>query len=211
MYRAMKRHFHVFVLMAAIAVGCTAQSNPAQYEYAGRDARQQPERIMEIIGVRPGMIIGEAGAGGGYFTVKLAEEVGPEGKIYANDIRKNYLEYIDERAKKEGFTNIETILGEERDPLFPDGSLDMVFMLNVYHHLDYKEDFLRNIVKDLKPGGTLVIVESDKDRRPSNGHSTDPDDVLTATWAAGYEVVLLDREHPKDFILIVRPVEQKPH
>lgn len=198
----------IFLLacIACSAVSVLAQSDPSQYEYPGRDARQQPERIMKIIGVKEGMVIGEAGAGGGYFTVKFAKAVGPSGKVYANDINENYLEYLEKRVREDGFENVQLILGEEKDPLFPESSLDLAFMLNVYHHLDYPEEFLRNIIPSLKPGATLVIVESDKDRRSSNHrHSSDPDETLKAAESAGYELVKLDKEHSKDFIMILRP------
>src|SRR5210317_2229391 len=78
----------------------------------GRDSWQQPEKVMDVIGVKAGMTIGEPGAGDGYFTFKLSKRVGKSGKIYANDIKEDELEKIRNRCKTEGIKNIKTILGE---------------------------------------------------------------------------------------------------
>jgi len=121
--------------------------------------RQPPKKIMDAVGVKPGMIIGEVGAGRGRFTVYLAREVGPSGKIYANDINENSLAYLKERCKKNGFKNVEIITGKEDDPLLPDKSLDMVIMVYVYHHLSKPDDVMKNIKHSLKPNATLVILE----------------------------------------------------
>ena len=81
--------------------------------------------IMDSVGVQPGMIIGEPGAGRGYLTFPLADKVGEKGKIYANDISRQSLDVIEKRAKREGVKNIEIIMGEIEDPLFPEKNLDM--------------------------------------------------------------------------------------
>jgi predicted methyltransferase len=88
---------------------------------AERDARLQPERVMDAIGVRPGMVIGEAGAGRGYFTFKLARRVGAQGKVYANDIDRGALDHIRQVCRDENIANVETVVGEVEDPLFPVG------------------------------------------------------------------------------------------
>ncbi|MCP4155273.1 MAG: methyltransferase domain-containing protein, partial [bacterium] len=93
-----------------------------------RDFWQKPEKVLRIIGVKPGMVIGEPGAGKGYFTFKLARKVGPSGKIYANDIVDSKLDTIKTVAREKGLDNIITIKGKVDDPLFPEGTLDMAFM-----------------------------------------------------------------------------------
>ena len=84
-----------------------------------RDKWHQPEKVMDLVGVRPGMIIGEVGAGHGYFTFKLSQRVGESGKIYANDISRSALRYLRDRCDRERITNIETFIGEVEDPLAP--------------------------------------------------------------------------------------------
>ena len=137
---------------------------------SSRDAQVQPERLMDTIGVKQGMVIGEAGAGRGYFTFKLSRRVGETGKIYANDIAQRALDVIDRRCEREGITNITTILGKVEDPLFPENELDMVFMIAAFHDFEKKVEWLNNVKPYLKSGGTLVIVEVDPDK-VGRGHS----------------------------------------
>ena len=108
----------------------------SQHSY--RDRLIQPEKIMNVIGVKQGMVIGEAGAGRGYFTFKLSREVGEMGKVFANDIDKNALRYIENKCESDHITNIETILGKVADPLFPADTLDMVFMIAAFHDFEKK-------------------------------------------------------------------------
>jgi len=124
-----------------------------------RETWQPPGQIMDSIGVKPGMIIGEAGAGQGYFTFYLARRVGEKGKVYANDISITSLNDIQSRSKRENIANIITVLGETEDPLFPQKNLDMIVMLYVLHMLEKPVEFLKNLKKYMKPGTQLVIIE----------------------------------------------------
>lgn len=124
-----------------------------------RETWQPPEQIMDSIGVKPGMIIGEAGAGQGYFTFYLAKRVGEKGKVYANDISKSSLSEIQSRSKRENITNIITVLGETEDPLFPQKNLDMIVMVYVLHMLEKPLEFMENLQKYIKPETRLVIIE----------------------------------------------------
>ncbi len=126
-----------------------------------REQWQPPEQIMDSIGVKPGMIIGEVGAGRGYFTFPMAQRVGVEGKVFANDIDKNSLNVVERRAKREGIKNIQTVIGEIEDPLFPDHNLDMIVMVYVLHMLDRPLPFMENLKQYLKNGIPLVIIEKD--------------------------------------------------
>jgi ubiquinone/menaquinone biosynthesis C-methylase UbiE len=124
---------------------------------------------MDTVGIKPGMVIGEAGAGDGYFTFHLSKRVGDKGLIYANDIDEDELEELKERAEREGVKNIKIIVGEEKDPLFPkDKSLDMVIMVLVFHHLDDHVTFFKNLIPSLKPGAPVVIVDRDPDKYGGN-------------------------------------------
>ena len=144
-----------------------------------RDAQVQPEKLMDAIGVKPGMVIGEAGAGEGYFTFKLSRRVGETGRVYANDIVGRVLKVIENRCEREGITNITTILGKVDDPLFPKGALDMIFMISAFHDFEKKVEWLNNVKLYLKPGATLVIVESDPDKSGrGSGHLMTKDEIL---------------------------------
>ena len=119
---------------------------------------------MEVTGVKPGMVIGEIGAGRGYFTFWLSRGVGEKGKVYANDIDRSALASIERTCAEEKITNIETVLGDVDDPRFPRESLDMVFMVNAFHDLARPLDLLANLLPELKPGATVVIMDRDPAR-----------------------------------------------
>ena len=124
-----------------------------------RETWQPPEQIMDSIGVKPGMIIGEAGAGQGYFTFYLARRVGEKGKVFANDISKSSLHEIQSRSKRENITNIITVSGETEDPLFPQKNIDMIVMVYVLHEMEKPVEFMGNLQKYIKPETLLVIIE----------------------------------------------------
>lgn len=172
----------------------------------GTNDLQPPDQVMDAIGVRPRMIIGEVGAGRGRYTVHLAHRVGPSGRIYANDINADALRYLRERCKRDGITNVETVVGKVDDPLFPKASLDMAFMVLTYHHLRQPVALLKNLIPSLKPGATVVIVDpdpqKDKDRYP--GESTAPDKMRADAAEAGFEIARTETFLPLDNIFILR-------
>ena len=152
---------------------------------------QPPNKVMDAAGVRAGMVIGEVGAGKGRYTVYLAHRIGPEGKVYANDIDEKSLAFLKDRCQKQGFANIETVLGTTADPSFPKGQLDLIFMTWVYHHLEHPVALLRNLIPSLKPGGTVVIVDPDpiKNRGGRSPENRSPDQIRREAGEAGFEVV----------------------
>jgi ubiquinone/menaquinone biosynthesis C-methylase UbiE/tetratricopeptide (TPR) repeat protein len=135
-------------------------------EFELRMEKQQPmDQIMKAIGVKKGMVIGEVGAGRGRVTMEMAKEVGPTGKIYANDIRQGELDILVERCKKAGLNNVETIIGKEDDPLLPEKSLDLVILNWVIHEVQEPEKLLSKIMPSLKPGAAVVIIEGNEKER----------------------------------------------
>jgi len=176
----------------------------AQLQAESRDTWQQPEKIMDAVGVKPGMIIGELGAGEGYFTFRLSRRVGPKGKIYANDIVKKCLDTIRKRCQRENITNIETILGQIEDPLLPQGKMDMVIMVYAFHHFEKPVVLLKNLQSSLKPGAAMVIVERDPERFPgyNPGHFSTREEVLKQVKQAGFELSRIETFLPRDNIYI---------
>jgi ubiquinone/menaquinone biosynthesis C-methylase UbiE len=146
-----------------------------------RDSYEEPQKVLEVTGVKPGMTIGEVGAGGGHFTVILARAVGRKGRIYANDILPSALEKIDRRSVDEGFTNIETILGAVDDPRFPRAALDMVFMVDCFHEFEKPIELLANLLPSLKPGATVVIMDRDPARARHSGEHLYTQDEMAET------------------------------
>ncbi len=156
-----------------------------------RDAWQQPERVMDAIGVTAGMTVGEIGAGTGYFTLKLAHKVGSHGKVYANDIRPQVLETIDNRCESESITNVETILGTVDDPRFPEGAIDLAFMSFVFHMLERPVELLEHLKPSLKHGAELAILEF-KPERIREGPFPDNERVVELAAEAGYRLVRME-------------------
>jgi ubiquinone/menaquinone biosynthesis C-methylase UbiE len=151
-------------LIAAGLIGLIASLTSGQSSDASRDAIEQPEKVMAAAGVKPGMVIGEIGAGHGYFTFWLAKGVGESGKVYANDIDGSALAAIERRRDAEKVSNIETVLGSIDDPRLPAASLDMVFIVNAFHDLTRPVDLLANLLPALIPGATVVIMDRDPAR-----------------------------------------------
>ena len=166
---------------------------------------QPPEKVMDAAGIKPGMIIGEVGAGRGRFTMHLARRVGPQGKILANDIDAEALAYLRKRCQHANITNVKTIMGEETDPLFPKKSLDMIFMVWVYHYVEQPLPLLKNLPQSLKPGGKVVLVE------PKPGlvyegqdHGISPERMRRDAAEAGLDIVRIDDFLPEDLIFVLK-------
>jgi ubiquinone/menaquinone biosynthesis C-methylase UbiE len=168
-----------------------------------RDKWQQPERILNILGIEPGMIIGEVGAGEGYFTFKLSSKVGDKGIIYANDIVESKLNKIRKRCEKERIRNIKTVLGEMEDPGFPQKNLDMIIMVYVLHDLEKPIKLLENLKGYLKEQAPLVIIERDPDKFGGrNGHFMLKEEVLQTVQSAGYQLSKIETFLSRDNIYI---------
>lgn len=159
------RKIHVAALaLAAVLPGLIVASGAGQFDNPSRDSIEQPAKVMEAVGVKPGMAVGEVGAGRGYFTFWLAKGVGESGRVYANDIDRASLAALERRRDSEKAGNIETVLGTVDDPRLPPGALDMVFIVNAFHDLEKPVELLANLLPALKPGGTVVIMDRDPAR-----------------------------------------------
>jgi len=167
--------------------------------------RQPPDLILKTIGIKPGMIIGEVGAGRGRYTVHIASRIGPTGMIYANDIVKEYLQYIERRCADHGLMNVKTVLGGVTDPKLPPAALDMVIMVNVVHCLAEPVALLRNIKKSLKPDGVIAIVEGSLEKLPSAAGEWWPRSKLLKIYKdAGYDLIREETFLPKDNIYFLK-------
>jgi predicted methyltransferase len=123
-----------------------------------RDAWQKPEQIMDALAIADGSVVADIGAGAGWFTMRLARRVGPNGKVYAQDVQRQMLEAIRRRVNREGLANVETRLGEGSHPNLPSGALDAVLVVDVYPEVEDRVAFLRNVAAALKPNGRIGVV-----------------------------------------------------
>jgi ubiquinone/menaquinone biosynthesis C-methylase UbiE len=133
-----------------------------KFEAEDREPYARRHEIVAALALTPGMVVADIGAGTGLFTRLMAEKVGPEGKVYAVDIAPEFLAHIAAYAKKNGKKQILTVRGDQQTTNLPKGSLDLVFLSDVYHHLERPQHILASLRESLKPGGRLVLVEFDR-------------------------------------------------
>ena len=124
-----------------------------------REEEEQPKKLIESLKLQPGMVVADIGAGSGFYSFRIAPLLGDKGKMLAVDIQKEMLDIIRERMKKEKITNIEPVEGKVDDPKLPDGGVDLILMVDVYHEFEQPYEMTEKMVKALKPGGRLVFVE----------------------------------------------------
>jgi ubiquinone/menaquinone biosynthesis C-methylase UbiE len=156
-----------------------------------RDAWQRPDQIMDALQLGENSVVADLGAGGGWFTVRLARHVGPNGLVYAEDIQPQMIEAIDRRMQRENLMNVRTIRGTADDPKLPAGALDAVLIVDAYHENEHPTTLLRNVRTALKPTGVVAIVNFKKDGGgpgPSMEERIDPEKVIADARAAGLEL-----------------------
>lgn len=129
------------------------------------DPRCKPGQIIRAISVKPGMHIADIGSGGGYFSMRFSGIVGNEGRVYAVDTNKTYLNVIDSSASKNGLKNIITVLSNGQGMEIPENSIDCIFMRNVVHHIPDRSGYFKKLKKYLKPAGRVAIVDYKKNRK----------------------------------------------
>jgi predicted methyltransferase len=155
LYRASSRLFFLLLVLPWLAPPLLSQD-----DWKARDQWEKPQQVMDVLGLKPGSIVADVGAGEGYFTFHLAARVGPAGKVYAEDIRDDRLGKIHSRADKEKLTQIETVHGETDDPRLPAEQMDVVLISNAYHEMRDYDKMLKAIFRALRPGGLLAIIDA---------------------------------------------------
>ena len=179
-------------------------------EAPDREQWQKPDQIMDALGVAEGSKVAELGAAGGWFSLQLAERVGPNGRVYAEDIQRAMLDGISRRMQSENIAYVTTVLGTPSDPHLPPG-LDAALINDAFHEMDIPEDrnlvvtLLRNVAKSLKPQGRLGIV----DWTPGSGgpgpeatHRIDPKRVIAVANAAGLQLIKREDFPPFIYLLV---------
>jgi ubiquinone/menaquinone biosynthesis C-methylase UbiE len=197
------------IFAAAILPGQDSRVAPENANEARLNRLQPPAQVMDIIGAAAGMAVAEIGAGRGRYVVHLADRVGPEGRIYAEDIDADALRHLAERCRRVGFANVETVLGDPTDPKLPAEALDLIFVISSYHHFGDAVALMRNARPALKPTGRLAIAEwvPEKDGR---GEGTPPERMRAQMESAGYVLERIDKslEANELYIYLFRPVSR---
>ena len=161
------------------------------YEGFQRDGWQQAERVILALGIRSGEHIADLGAGGGYFTFRLADETGVDGNVYAVDVDEDMVEYVETKAKADGYTTLMGIVATNNDSLLPEQGVDLIFTCNTYHHVKNRVAYFEHAKKHLRPRGRVAIIDFD-DRawfQRLFGHITPAADIRNEMEAAGYRLV----------------------
>jgi predicted methyltransferase len=164
-----------------------------------RDDAGEATTVMRLLGVKAGQTIADIGAGSGYYTVRLAEVVGPKGRVIGQDIMPLYLRGLAERVRKTGWRNITLALGDPHDPRLPPQSLDIALMVHMYHEIEQPYGLLWNLRASLKPGGIIGIVDAD---RPTQRHGTPPKLLRCELAAVGYRQTGFHPLQPGQYLAI---------
>ncbi len=179
------------------------------FDDPGRDAWQKPQAVIERLGVVAGARVADLGAGTGYFTVPLARRVTGTGKVYAIDIEPSLVAWIGARATKESLPQIEPVLALPGDPKLPDAAVDLVLIVDTWHHIDGRLEYLDRLRKALAPGGRVAIVDfkpGDIPVGPPPEHRLSRQAIEAEFAEAGWRRILADESTlPYQFILVFSP------
>ena len=201
----------LFGLALLFLAGCAFLKQCA-YEGFNRDQWQQPQKVIEALALRPGHQVADLGSGSGYFTYRLAEAVGPQGKVYAVDVDREMNDLLAKATKEKGIDNVELILALRDDPVLPPTGVDLVFTVNTYHHFENRVAYFERLRKYLRPGGRIAVIDFDR-RAWFEGmwkHYTPAEFIKREMEQAGYglqrEPTFLDRQS----FLIFAPAPSSP-
>ena len=174
----MNRHHFLAVLVLVSASLCAQSTHPVTgrriapvmgvsgadwLDRHERETEEQPDKAIAELNIKPGMFVGDVGAGTGFYALRIAKLVGPSGIVYANDIQPAMLDRLNANASGQHVENVVTILGTESDPRLPQGKLDLVILVDVYHEFSRPQRMLDRIRESLKSDGRLVLLEYRKE------------------------------------------------
>jgi predicted methyltransferase len=174
--------------------------SPIWHDESERDKAGEPQQLVRLLGIRPGMTVADIGAGSGYYVVRLSPIVGASGRVIAEDVVPDYLENLRRRVRDLGLANVDIVRGEAHDPKLPAQSLDLAILVHMYHEIAQPYALLYNLVPALKPGARIGIVDA---FAPTAQHGTPPDLLRCELQAVGYREISLDRLTGSDAYLAI--------
>jgi trans-aconitate methyltransferase len=139
--------------------GCTPLSKVERDRFFSRDGWNRPERVLAEIPVQRGQRVADLGAGGGYFTWKLADAVGSEGRVFAVEVDDALVAKLERGVAQRELANVAVVRGAFEDPQLPDAGIDIVMLSSVYHHIDDRVAYMTRLRRDLAPGARVAILE----------------------------------------------------
>jgi len=180
-------------------------TNRAWLDRATREQEESPDRALELIGVHPGMVVADVGAGTGYMTIRLARLVGADGRVYATDVQPAMLRVIQTKAEAEHLANIQIVQGTEVDAGLPRDAIDLALLVDVYHELGHPREILQSLRRSLRPEGHLVLIEYRKEDRNlpiAPTHRMSIAEARMEVEAEGFRFDRLVSELPRQHILV---------
>lgn len=172
-----------------------------------RDFEENPDKAIDLLGLKKGMVVGDVGAGTGYFSVRMARKVGAEGKVLASDLQPQMLGRLKRNLDREKIRNVEPVQATVSDPNLPDAALDLIIMVDVYHEFSQPQEMLRKMKKALKPDGRLVLLEYRKEDpavpiRPE--HKMSVAEAKLELEAEGFKLAEVIDKLPRQHVLVFR-------
>ena len=197
-----------------LAVGCSGVGKLDLTTF-GRGTWQRPDDVIAALHLEDGDRVADLGAGEGYFVAYLSEAVGESGAVYAVDVAPEIVDALRERFPAES-TNVQPILGGFDDPRLPDAAIDLVLLVNTYHHIDDRVAYFRRLQQDLGPAGRVAVIEPNEDLGGilglalDEGHTSSAPAVEAEMRAAGFEVVARPDFLPVQVFRVFRVAEVGP-
>jgi len=189
-------------------------SKAEMFNRKASNPKKKPDQIIAALSIKQGQNIADIGAGGGYFSIRFAELVGPKGNVYAVDTNSEFLFFIKNIAREKKLSNLITVLSKGEKLDLPEKSIDIIYFRNVTHHIPNRESYFSTLKKFLKPSGKIAIIEYDKPSlfsfRRIFGHRIPKETIVKEMETAGYS---LDKELnflPEQSFTIYSIKEAKP-
>ena len=176
----------------------------AEFEEPSRALFRYRAAIAGLAGVKPGMMVGEVGAGSGYLSRYIAEKVGPDGRVFANELEPKMVEYMKVRAAKEGLKNFVAVQGTPTSTGFQAGTLDAVTVVYALSFFDEREAMLKSIAESLKPGGLLLVVDIPAEEVNARMVGIDAEELIRLAAGAGFTRERENGVVPGHYALIFR-------
>ncbi|MFL6572988.1 MAG: class I SAM-dependent methyltransferase [Burkholderiales bacterium] len=208
------------VMVAAVALsGAAAAQSPDSHRHSfgdaekwshvfddpERDAWQKPHAVIDALALKPDAVVADLGAGTGYFAARLANML-PKATVYAVDVEPEMVKYLGERAKREGLKNLKPVAARADDARLPT-KVDLVLLVDVYHHIENRERYFRTLAASIKPGGRVAVIDFrlDSPEGPPREARIAPDKVKAELSAAGYALAAEHGFLTRQYFLVFAP------
>ncbi len=176
------------------------------FDDPARDAWQQPDQVVGLLDLAPGMVVADVGAGTGYFVGRLAGAVGPSGQVIATDVEADMVRYLGERGARDGWTNVRAVQVAGDDPGLTAASVDRILIVDVWHHLGDRPRYAARLAAALRPGARLMVVDFtlDAERGPPRALRLAPEAIIADLTAAGLTAEVVAETLPDQYVVVAR-------